>query len=117
MKQMRTVAEFWPPLFAQPQVTFDVCCCLIVIYLLQTLFPFSTILKFLPLLSIFKVPIFNTFIQFYFSNKARSLLTDFKGCTKCCCATFHQLFQKVTAQIQNLGQIFLINNLFVGSDE
>jgi hypothetical protein len=25
-------------------------------------------------------------------------LTDFKGCTKCCLAIIHQLFQKVTAQ-------------------
>jgi hypothetical protein len=43
--------------------------------------------------------IFNKFTQFDFYNKARPLLTDFKGCTKCCLATFHQLFQKDTAQI------------------
>jgi hypothetical protein len=28
-------------------------------------------------------------------DKARPLLTVIKGCTKCCLATFHQLFQKV----------------------
>jgi hypothetical protein len=28
-----------------------------------------------------------------------TLLTDFRGCTKCWLAIFHQLFQKVTAQI------------------
>jgi hypothetical protein len=44
--------------------------------------------------------IFNKFTQFDISNIARPLLTDFKGCTKCCLVTFHQLFQKVTAQIQ-----------------
>jgi hypothetical protein len=33
------------------------------------------------------------------TNKARPILIDVKGCTKCCLAIFHQLFQKVTAQI------------------
>jgi hypothetical protein len=102
MKEIRTIVEFWSPLFAQTQVIFDVyyyIMYVLVIYLLQNLFPLSTILKFLPLLYIFKVHIFNKFTQFYFSNKARPLLADFKRCTKCCLAMFHQLFQKVTAQI------------------
>jgi mRNA-degrading endonuclease YafQ of YafQ-DinJ toxin-antitoxin module len=38
-------------------------------------------------------------LQFDVSNKAHPILTDFKGCTKCCLAINHQLFQKVTAQI------------------
>jgi hypothetical protein len=43
--------------------------------------------------------IFNKFTQFDVSNKARPLLTESQGCTKCCLAIFHQLFQKVTVQI------------------
>jgi hypothetical protein len=43
--------------------------------------------------------IFNKFSQFDVSNKARPILTDFKGYTKCCLAINHQLFQEVTAQI------------------
>jgi hypothetical protein len=41
----------------------------------------------------------NKFSQFDVSNKARPILTDFKGCRKCCLAINHQLFQKATAQM------------------
>jgi hypothetical protein len=43
---MGTIAEFWSPLLAQTQLTFDIYCyflIFIVIYLLQKLFSFSTI--------------------------------------------------------------------------
>jgi hypothetical protein len=46
MKQRGTIAEFWSPLLAQTQLTFDIYCyflIFIVIYLLQKLFSFSTI--------------------------------------------------------------------------
>jgi hypothetical protein len=39
--------------------------------------------------SIFRVHIFNKLTQLDFSNKARPLLTDCKGCAKYCLATFH----------------------------
>jgi hypothetical protein len=59
MKQMRTIGDFRSPFFAQTQVTFDVYCYLLLLIndLLQNLFPFSTIVKFLPLLSIFKLEV------------------------------------------------------------
>jgi hypothetical protein len=42
-------------------------------------------------------------------NKTRPILTDFKGCTKCCLAINHQLFQKVTAQIASKYLYYSIN--------
>jgi hypothetical protein len=34
------------------------------------------------------------------------ILTDFTGCTKCCLAIFHQLFQKVTAEIPSKFRLY-----------
>jgi hypothetical protein len=56
---MGTMVEFWSPFFARMQVTLDVYCIVIIVtiycYLfLQNWLLFSTILKFLSLLSILK---------------------------------------------------------------
>jgi hypothetical protein len=34
----------------------------------------------------------------------------FKRCTKCCLATFHQLFQKVSEQLKYLQNLYYIFN-------
>jgi hypothetical protein len=33
MKQIRTIVEFWPPLVAQTQVTFDVYCYVLLLFI------------------------------------------------------------------------------------
>jgi hypothetical protein len=85
----------------------------IVIYLLQSLFPFSTILKFLLLFSIFKVFSINLY-NFTFLIKRAHFLHILRSVQN----VAHQLFQKMTAQIPSKFIKFLTkSNFLVGSDE